>query len=473
MTRDASDGKPQRFFRKILVVTDSFPPDVAGGAELSLYSAMRDMNYHDTTTVVVALSGHVKQTTVSRVDGFKVYRIPFHEEWPGFTREPRRSTRYLSFCRELLRCRSDALKFLKAVAINVWMHKRHGGALGIFPLMDRFYLLHAQALKHLTKIIDAEQPDLIHADNYRSIVLTSQFHDKFPSFSLVRDNRFFCTHRNQAANIKGIVCQSCSFGCTEQKASPLVESLVRGLMRDTLQIRHAALKSSDAVAVTSDFLFRQIAQVVPAEKIKIIPNVTEAPAVVDQWTRLSLQPVKPRILCVGMIGHNKGQISLLNAYKWVVERHPDTELVFAGRGVMANRLREQAKAWGIEAQVHFLGFLDRQTLYEQYGGCSMVICPNIWPEPFGRVPLEAGLSCKPVIAYETGAIGETIVHEKTGLLVPPKDDRALSEAIISLLDSPDLAKTMGKNGYNHISARHAAIRPAAELMDAWQTVLQS
>jgi glycosyltransferase involved in cell wall biosynthesis len=465
--------KPQRFYRKILVVTDSFPPDVAGGAELSLYSAMREMSYHDTTTVVVALSGHVKHTTVSRVDGFKVYRIPFHEEWPSFTREPKRMSRYRAFVSELVRSGSDCLRFLKAVGVNVLMHKRYKGALGIYPLMDRFYLMHSQARQELMQIVEKEQPDLIHADNYRSIVLAADFHDSYPSMSLVRDNRFYCTHRNQATNIKGVVCQTCSFGCTEGKATPLVEKLVRGLMKDTLQIRRNALLTSDAVAVTSDFLFKQIAQVVPSEKIHVLPNVTESPSVVDAWAGRSLLPPKKRILCVGMIGHNKGQNSLLNAFKRVVETHPDSELVFAGRGVMVNRLREQAGAWGIEEKVHFLGFLDRKSLYEQYGACSIVVCPNIWPEPFGRVPLEAGLAGKPVIAYDTGAVGETIVHDKTGLLIPPKDDAALADAIVKLLDLPEVAERMGSNARTHIAARHAAINPATQLMDAWRTILQA
>lgn len=473
MIKKTKTAKPQRFFRKILVVTDSFPPDVAGGAELSLFSAMRDMSYHDTTTVVVALSARVKKVTVSRVDGFKVYRIPFHEEWPGFTREPRRSARYRAFLSELVRSKSDFFKFLKAVAVNVWMHKRHSGALGIYPLMDRFYLLHASAPKDLQKVIELEQPDLIHADNYRSIVLAARFHDRYPSFSLVRDNRFFCTHRNQAANIRGVICQTCAFGCTENKASPLLEKSVRVLMRDALSIRHQALQSSSAVAVTSDYLFKQIAQIVSADRIHVIPNVTEDPSVVEAWTRETSVPDRKRILCVGMIGHNKGQTSLLNAFRRVADRFPDTDLVFAGRGVMANRLKEQARSWGIDDRVHFLGFLDRQTLFKEYGSCTMVVCPNIWPEPFGRVPLEAGLSTKPVIAYDTGAVGETIMHEKTGLLVPPKNDEALSEAIIRLLESPDFAAKLGQNGHAHIAARHDAINPASQLMNAWQAVLQA
>lgn len=473
MTSKSNGNMPQRFYRKILVVTDSFPPDVAGGAELSLYSAMRKMDSHDTTTVVIALSKNVEKPTVARVDGFKVYRIPFHSEWPEFTREPSRWARYKKFVAELVRCRSDVFRYVKAVLVNVWMHKRHPNSLGIFPLMDRFYLLHARATDYMKEIVELEQPDLVHADNYRSIVMAAMFHDKYPSVSLVRDNRFYCTHRNQATNIRGEVCTTCSFGCTSSKASPLVERSVRNLMKDTLNIRHNALNSSGAVAVTSDFLYRQVSQIVPADKIVTIPNVTESPDLVDEWIGTPSLPDEPKIFCVGMIGHNKGQLSLLKAFKVVVEKFPDAKLILAGRGGMVKRIKEQAKAWGIENQVQFLGFLDRKSIYKHYAECTLVVCPNIWPEPFGRVPLEAGLASKPVVAYNTGALSETVIPGETGLLVQPQDDTALASAIIELLSNPELIEQMGRKGREHIAARHYSIDPARSLMNAWESVLQS
>ena len=64
------------------------------------------------------------------------------------------------------------------------------------------------------------------------------------------------------------------------------------------------------------------------------------------------------------------------------------------------------------------GFLDRQQLYAALSEAKVILLPSIWEEPFGRVPLEAALCRKPVVAFEGGGYGETIVDNETGYVVP-------------------------------------------------------
>ncbi|HEY2891951.1 MAG TPA: glycosyltransferase family 4 protein, partial [Dongiaceae bacterium] len=67
-------------------------------------------------------------------------------------------------------------------------------------------------------------------------------------------------------------------------------------------------------------------------------------------------------------------------------------------------------------------------------------------EPFGLVALEAAQAGRAVVASAVDGLPEVVVHEQTGLLVPPGDAAALAAAIASLFDNPERAKAMGEAG---------------------------
>jgi glycosyltransferase involved in cell wall biosynthesis len=70
-------------------------------------------------------------------------------------------------------------------------------------------------------------------------------------------------------------------------------------------------------------------------------------------------------------------------------------------------------------------------------------------EPFGLVPLEA-MSCgTPVVGVREGGVQESIIHERTGLLVE-RDPKKFSNAVQHLLSNPDLIAEYGRNGREHV-----------------------
>src|SRR5438309_748689 len=78
--------------------------------------------------------------------------------------------------------------------------------------------------------------------------------------------------------------------------------------------------------------------------------------------------------------------------------------------------------------------------------CTVAVVPSRWPEPFGRVALEAmGAGC-PVVASAVGGLADLVVDGTTGILVPPGDVAALGAAIQQLLADPGRRKGMGNAG---------------------------
>jgi glycosyltransferase involved in cell wall biosynthesis len=89
-------------------------------------------------------------------------------------------------------------------------------------------------------------------------------------------------------------------------------------------------------------------------------------------------------------------------------------------------------------------------------GFDIVVVPSVWQEIFGRVNIEAMCCGKPVIATTQGGIPEIVLHEKTGLLVPPEDATALSEAILRLLNNPEERKAFGEEGRKRVAENFTA-----------------
>ena len=78
--------------------------------------------------------------------------------------------------------------------------------------------------------------------------------------------------------------------------------------------------------------------------------------------------------------------------------------------------------------------------------CTVAVVPSRWPEPFGRVALEAMGAGRPVVASAVGGLGDLVIDGTTGILVPPGDVEALRAAIQQLLSDPGLRDDMGKAG---------------------------
>ena len=80
------------------------------------------------------------------------------------------------------------------------------------------------------------------------------------------------------------------------------------------------------------------------------------------------------------------------------------------------------------------------------GAFDVAVVASLGSEVICRVTLEYMAAAKPVVGTDINAIPEIVVHGSTGLLVPPGDPRAMSEAILSLAQNPQKARALGQAG---------------------------
>jgi glycosyltransferase involved in cell wall biosynthesis len=158
------------------------------------------------------------------------------------------------------------------------------------------------------------------------------------------------------------------------------------------------------------------------------------------------------ILTVGRLHPRKGQSFILKALNYLPEElKSKVEFWMVGNGRHSEYQRElQGLVEQSDISVKMLGQLDDTALREVYEQADIFAMTSVHYkksiEGFGLVYLEASAHGLPVVAHHIGGVADAVVHNKTGLLVPPGDKNALAKAFTDLIIDPDLRKSLGETG---------------------------
>jgi len=185
----------------------------------------------------------------------------------------------------------------------------------------------------------------------------------------------------------------------------------------------------------------------------------------------------PVILTIGRLQQRKGQDMVIRALPELIERWPTIRYVIVGaaQGGTANfehTLRELASELGVNDHVIFVGEAVHADLASYYAACDVFIMANrlIPPgdvEGFGIVFLEAGFMGKPVIGGNSGGVPDAVQDGQTGLLVDGNTPHDIAQKLLMILDNPELASQMGKQG------QQFALRMTSEaIFQHYQQILQ-
>lgn len=187
------------------------------------------------------------------------------------------------------------------------------------------------------------------------------------------------------------------------------------------QIYRLGFRNIDAFIAFSGYMKTELGK--EGINCKYIPNATQlfeaSPIDADGRT----------IVYAGRVEIYKGVQYIIMALSKIVSRFPEAKLLIAGTGGYAEELEKLAKRQNLQKNVNFLGYQDRKNLYEIYKKATVVIMPSIWPEPFGKIGIEAMSVGRPVIATDVGGISEWLIDGKTGYKVPIFPDDGIAEQI--------------------------------------------
>jgi glycosyltransferase involved in cell wall biosynthesis len=132
---------------------------------------------------------------------------------------------------------------------------------------------------------------------------------------------------------------------------------------------------------------------------------------------------------------------------------PGVQLRIVGDGDQTNALKQQAQQ--LKCDIVFTGPISPAQLTQEYQNADVFVLPAIVDsrgdtEGLGVVLIEALCFGLPVIASNVGGIPDVIIHQKTGLLVPPGDTQALASALQTIQSNPALRTTLLEGAQEHI-----------------------
>ena len=236
---------------------------------------------------------------------------------------------------------------------------------------------------------------------------------------------------------------------------------------ERLDIETAAIKHADYVIAECPQDREDLIKYynAPADKIRVVPcgvNTEEMFPVDQRLARMRLKlPQEDFVLLqLGRMVQRKGVDNVIEALTKLTYTGTRTRLIIVGGeeevcGLGYNpeiaRLKQLAKDLGVQHSVTFAGRKGREELKYFYAAADIFITTP-WYEPFGITPLESMACGTPVIGADVGGIKYSVLDGKTGLLVPPKDPRALAEKINELRLRRPVLEEMGRNGIKRVQA---------------------
>ena len=228
-------------------------------------------------------------------------------------------------------------------------------------------------------------------------------------------------------------------------------------------VRFLYNRSVDAVIAISEGVRTALIRVgVRAERIRVVPSGIDAralaappaarAAVRREW---GLGDDEVAVVALGALEVRKGHAVLLAAAAGLASAAPRLRYVFCGEGRQAKALAGAAAA--LDGAARLVGF--RRDVAACLAAADIVALPSL-QEGLGVAALEAMAAGRPVVASRVGGLAEAVVHEETGLLVPPGDPTALAAALARLARDPDLRARLGAAGHARVLARYTARRMA-------------
>lgn len=250
---------------------------------------------------------------------------------------------------------------------------------------------------------------------------------------------------------------------------PAVKTLNRWLWRGL----SGGIAISDAIKQ-----FTTTIEGAPADKVHVVTYGIEYTRITPAETEKARAAIRaelglaPDTLLIGMacrLVEQKGVTYALQAFEQIYYEMREVHFVIAGEGELQPLLEAEARQREVAPRTHFTGW--RRDALAFLAGLDVFLMPSLW-EGFGLVLLEAMSRRIPVIASAVSAIPEVVAHGESGLLVPPRDPKAIADALRLLLPDRELRLYMGLNGEDRLESLFSAARMADETVAVYQAFLE-
>ncbi len=199
------------------------------------------------------------------------------------------------------------------------------------------------------------------------------------------------------------------------------------------------LSRADDIVVPSGYLvdvFKEFGL-----RAAVVPNLVD----LSQFRYRERNPLRPHLLCTrGFSAHYKIDV-VVRVFAEVKKTRPDAVLDLVGGGPLEPEVRKQVQVLGLSG-VNFVGVASRQEIGKYYDQADIFINASSLDNMPVSV-IEAFGAGTPVVTTSPESMPYLVEHERTGLLSPVGDEKALAANVVRLLREPGLAARLAQNAY--------------------------
>jgi glycosyltransferase involved in cell wall biosynthesis len=279
----------------------------------------------------------------------------------------------------------------------------------------------------LRALIPHQKFDLVHFTDARDALFCPR--GDFPTLGMVNDYYFAAAPRSPWAF-----------------REDYVDWPIRWAYYNTVRLlEQRALRKLTTVVCNSQHTKQVLAQQynLPLERLQVVYMSID----LDRYVFRPRRPEngEPRVLFIGGNVQRKGLPALIRAAPLVLKVVPRTTFVVVGDNQNLGAMMALCSQHGVDGSFHFPGWRSHDQIQEDYQKATVFVMPSLM-EAFGIVFLEAMASGVPVIGGDVGGIRELIQDGVNGLLVPPRDHRALAQKILYLFQNEHQRQQLIRNG---------------------------
>ncbi len=393
----------------ILILTDFFPPDHWGGAEISTFLIARRLI--EKGNKVSVISSVQKKEKIGKImyEGIVIYRI--YSNYKMILNE------YVSLFNPFsVGIVKRLIKKIKPDIVQV-----HGVHIHL-----SYYVLKIIGSLQIPIVLTAHDLYLICPGALRCSM--SKINDK-SNKDIYKINAFKC-----------IICQ-------KYRHNPLrnffIKKLVNRYVAETIVV------SEELKKILNQNGFKNVTVIyngVNLDKFKVTEKEIEE-------TKKENNLFKKKIIFSGgRFVERKGFECLVMSMVMLVDKFgKNVCLVLCGKqNLYAKYLGNLAKKMGVRDNIIFTGWLSGKDFKKFLATCNLVVIPSLYPDPLPRLNFEAMAAGKPVIASCFGGSKEVVENEVNGYIIDPYNTNEMANKIMHILRNPDIAGIMGNNGYEKV-----------------------
>jgi L-malate glycosyltransferase len=165
----------------------------------------------------------------------------------------------------------------------------------------------------------------------------------------------------------------------------------------------------------------------------------------------------------------KDQATFLRAARRVRAQVPEAAFILAGEGELLDETRRLAAQLGLEGDAFFIGRCAKVSELLSISDIGVLSSKGV--EGLSNSILEYMAAARPVVATDVGGAREAIVEGETGYIVPPEDDETMARRIVSLLQEPERARTMGESGRRVVKEKFSCEAQVERLENLYDELL--